>query len=54
MEPIDSIVYDIGLRLRRDPIDQFPGHCVIEGFGSNWKEQCLRLAEGSRLVDMVR
>jgi hypothetical protein len=44
-------VYDIGLKIVPEPTKEFPGHCVIVGFGKNWKEQCLRLAEASRIVD---
>ena len=41
-----------GLDVEHPPTDQFYGHCVIVGFGQNWKEQCARLAEASRLVEM--
>lgn len=44
---------DLGLRVVHDPIDGFPGHCVITNFHSDhWKQQCDRLAEGSRLVEI--
>lgn len=44
----------IGLAVEHQPTEQFPGHCVITGFGRNWKEQCARLAEVARLVDEPR
>lgn len=46
--------YDNGLDVVAQPIDRFPGHCIIVGFGKNWKEQCARLAEVCRLVDVPR
>ena len=42
----------IGPDVRHEPNEQFPGHCVIVGSGPNWKEQCARLAEASRLVEV--
>lgn len=47
------IPYGLGLNITPDPIDRFPGHCLIVGFGQNWKEQCDRLAEAARLVEVV-
>jgi hypothetical protein len=47
-----QVAFDAGLSVVRQPTQEFPGHCVIVGFGeTTWKEQCLRLAEGSLLVD---
>ncbi len=46
-----QVPYDQGLNVLPRPNDQFPGHCVIVGFGANWKEQCARLAEACRVVD---
>lgn len=46
-----QVPYDEGLDVKPDPIDRFPGHCVIVGFGKNWKAQLARLAEACRLVD---
>lgn len=44
---------DIGLRVEHDPIEGFPGHCVITNFHPDqWKQQCDQLAEGSRLVEI--
>src|SRR5687768_3442996 len=42
----------IGLEVRHDPNQAFPGHCVLVGFGPHWKEQCALLAEASYLVDL--
>ena len=42
----------IGLDVLHQPTDEFYGHCLITGFGSAWKEQCARLAEAARLVDL--
>lgn len=47
-----QIPYDVGLDVQRSPTDQFAGHCVIVGFGENWKEQCARLAEASYLISL--
>jgi hypothetical protein len=45
---------DLGLRVAHDPINGFPGHCVITNFHPDrWKEQCDRLAEGSNLVEIL-
>jgi hypothetical protein len=46
-----EVPFALGLGVRHDPTEQFEGHCVITGFGANWKEQCDRLAEASRLVE---
>ncbi len=40
------------LEVLQRPNERFPGHCIITGFGENWKEQCARLAEASRLVSV--
>ena len=49
-----QVVFDAGLSVIHQPTEHFSGHCVIVGFRmTNWKEQCLRLAEGSRLVAMA-
>ena len=46
--------YDAGLTVVHQPLMDFPGHCVVIGFGQfNWKEQCFRLAEGSHLVNLA-
>ncbi len=48
-----QVAYDANLNVVPQPLTDFPGHCVIVGFGAdNWKEQCLRLAEGCHLVDL--
>lgn len=47
-----EIPLDLGLSVRLEPEDAFPGHCVITDFSSNWKEQCARLAEACKLVDV--
>lgn len=49
-----QVAYDAGLDVIRQPLPNFPGHCVIVGFTEEgWKGQCLRLAEGSRLVELA-
>lgn len=46
-------VFDAGLDVINQPIDRFPGHCVIIGFRDGaWKQQCLMLAEGARLLPL--
>lgn len=48
-----KVAYEAELRVVSQPIPGLPGHCVIVGFASGmWKAQCLRLAEGSRLVNV--
>lgn len=47
-----QVPYDQELDVKLDPIDRFPGHCVIVGFGKNWKTQCARLAEACQLVEV--
>ncbi|MDQ3412717.1 MAG: hypothetical protein M3509_11440 [Chloroflexota bacterium] len=47
-----AVPFDLGLSVRPMPEDDFPGHCVITGFSTNWKEQCARLAERCTLVDL--
>jgi hypothetical protein len=43
--------YDAGRTVIHQPLEYFPGHCVIVGFDeTNWKKQCLQLAEESQLV----
>ncbi len=47
-----AVPRDLGLEVIHEPNDEFYGHCVITGFGGNWKEQCARLAEASRVIDL--
>jgi len=42
----------IGLDVHLQPTEDVVGHCVIVGFGLNWKEQCARLADASHLVEV--
>ena len=46
-----QVAYDAGLSVVHQPIEGFPGHCAIVGFGeATWREQCRRLAKGAYLV----
>lgn len=47
-----GVPIDLGLSVRLMPEDDFPGHCVITDFSSNWKEQCARPAESCTLVEI--
>ncbi len=47
-----EVPFALGLDVRHDPNEQFEGHCIIAGFGPNWKEQCDRLADAARLFEI--